>query len=196
MFAQPWSPKLNFPYIFNMCKCRKMLSQLWQPAANFSGFFSKMSTGPQISSKFTFSILTVGKNILYQSEYHWREPTKTFWLIPILYSASSMTPDIPITTRKIRKLDDILEVGSRRTESWWRIFFSRPMYPTFLESLGLKEVTYIDFRYPDHHQEDQEAQWHPPSKIKVTWILMMKILFQTHIYCLFGILRTWGSQKW
>ena len=42
------------------------------------------------------------------------------------------------------------------------------MYPTFLETSGPQEVTEVDSRYPDHHQEDQEAQGHAPSWIRET----------------------------
>ena len=42
------------------------------------------------------------------------------------------------------------------------------MYVTFLESPGHNESTDSDFKLPDHHQDDQEVQGHPPSMIKKT----------------------------
>ena len=114
-----------------------------------------------------------------------------FWNLWDLRKSLKLTPGILITIRKIRKVKDVLQVRSRRHESWGVFFFLIPIYHTFLESLGLKEVTYVDSRYIDHHQEYQEAQGHPPSRIKETWILMGIFLFQTHVSYLFGILWTY-----
>ena len=42
------------------------------------------------------------------------------------------------------------------------------MYGTFSESPEHKEAIYGDSKLPDHHQEDQETQGHPPSRINET----------------------------
>ena len=70
------------------------------------------------------------------------------------------TPVIMISIRMIRKLRNILQVQGC---SWWLLCIIDPMCHIFLETLGKIQYIGDDFRYHGRHQDDQEAQEHPPS---------------------------------